>query len=73
LFGIKLLLASERRVIVGWSLAIGLCYGRWHEVVGGGKIYICTTDGGGLGGMLRGKCKKIIIYKCDTNRGGLKG
>jgi hypothetical protein len=28
LFGIKLLLASERRVIVGWSLAIGLCYGR---------------------------------------------
>jgi len=56
LFGIKLLLASERCVVVGWSLAIGLCYGKWHEVVQGGNIYKCSTNGGGLRGMLRGEC-----------------
>jgi len=49
LFGIRLLLASERCFVVGWSLAVNFYYGRSHSVAWGRKIYKCNIDGGGLG------------------------
>jgi hypothetical protein len=49
LFGIRLLLASERSFVVGWSLVINFYCGRSHSVAWGRKIYKCNIDGGGLG------------------------
>jgi hypothetical protein len=51
LFGIRLLLASERCVTVGWTLAISFSCGRSNDVIWGGKIYKCRSDGQGSRGM----------------------
>jgi hypothetical protein len=43
---IRLLLASERCIMVWLLLAFGVCCERSHKVVMGGKIYKCSTHGG---------------------------
>jgi len=47
---IILLLASERCIMVGLLLVVGVYCERSHMVAKGGKIYICSTHGGGSKG-----------------------
>jgi len=59
LFGIRLLLASERCFVVGSSLAVNFYCGRSHSVAWGRKIYKCNIDGGGLGVWSKENVKKF--------------
>ncbi len=61
LFGIRLFLASERCVTIGWSLVIDFSCGISNGVAQGGKIYKCNSDGQGSGSMVKGKC---YIFPC---------
>jgi len=63
----QIFLASETCVTVGWSLVFNFSCGRSNDVVRGGKIYKCNSNGQDLGSMVKGEYYNFSLYKCSSN------